>query len=59
MRKFVFLYETSRLVVSCSMQRRCRHWDSTRPQMQERGYLLKEPPEARAAVSANKRDQVA
>jgi len=29
-RKFVFLYETSRLVASCSMQRRCRHWDSTR-----------------------------
>ena len=28
-------------------------------QMQERGYLLKEPPEAREAVSANKRDQVA
>ena len=25
----------------------------------ERGYLLKEPPEAREAVSANKRDQVA
>jgi len=28
-------------------------------QMQERGYLLKESPEAREAVSANKRDQVA
>jgi hypothetical protein len=28
-------------------------------QMQERGYLLKEPPEAREAMSANKRDQVA
>ena len=28
-------------------------------EMKERGYLLKEPPEARGAVSANKRDQAA
>ena len=28
-------------------------------QMQDRGYLLKELPEAREAVSANKRDQAA
>jgi hypothetical protein len=57
-RKFFFLYVTSRPVASYSA-RAMQALGFDPAQMQQRGYLLKEPPEARERASTHKHDHAA